>query len=628
MIQRAETQSGRETVQRSRSGMQPLVVVLLLALLGGGLWLVLRRQSLFGAEGQAAVRGATVQRGPLRISVIERGNLKAADSVSLKSEIEGSTTILKLVPEGTLVQEGELLCELDATPLVDRKFQQEISVRNAEAAHVKSKQNYNIQESQNESDIKKAEQKLFFAEMDLKKFREGERRAKEAEADEAIKLGEEEATRAVEKLDWSQKLMDKGFLTETELEADRLSRSRAEIQLEQAKRDKDLLVRFQLPRDEADLSSKLDEAHRELERVKLQAAARIVDYDADMRTNEAKLALERENLAKLEHQIAKSKLHAPRAGMVVYAVEEGGRYGSSQPIKEGTQVRERQDIITIPSASGMIAQVSLHESVLKQVEPGQAATIQVDALPGREFPGRVRFVSVMADQNSYWANPNLRLYRTEVAIEDVPVEDGALADGATRGTTVEMRPGMSCAIEILVEEIADTLFVPVQSIFRRGKTNLAFVERGGAAEEREVEVGRYNDRWVQVLAGLAEGEVVLLSPPPGFTREVEEPESGPNGLDGPSGATPAALLTSEKPSEKPSAERGGSEKRGERPGGREGESLDPARAAEYKKRFEGMSEEERAKAMESMRGRRGEASSETGGESGGAPRGSQAGKGG
>jgi len=606
--------------------MQPLVVVLLVTLLGGALWLALRRESLFGAEGETAVRGATVQRGPLRISVIERGNLKAADSVSLKSEIEGSTTILKLIPEGTLVQEGDLLCELDATPLVNKKFEQEISVRNAEAAYVKSKQNYKIQESQNESDIKKAEQQLFFAEMDLKKFQEGERRAEEAEADEAIKLGEEEATRAVEKLDWSQKLMEKGFLTETELEADRLSRSRADIQLEQAKRDKDLLVRFQLPRDEADLVSKLEEAHRELDRVKLQASARIVDYDADMRTNEAKLALERENLTKLETQIAKSKLIAPRAGMVVYAVEEGGRYGSSQPIKEGTQVRERQDIITIPSASGMIAQVSLHESVLKQVEPGQAATIKVDALPGREFPGRVRFVSVMADQNSYWANPNLRLYRTEVTIEDVPMEDGALTGGAAKEGAVEMRPGMSCAIEILVEEIADTVFVPVQSIFRRGKTNLAFVERAGASEEREVQIGRYNDRWVQVLSGLTEGEVVLLAPPPGFTREVEEPETEAPGADRPSGAVPAAFPASEKPTsersaDKPTAERGGErEKRGERPGGREGESVDPARAEEFRKRFEGMSEEERAKAMESLRGRRG--------EGGSAPRGSEAGKGG
>jgi RND family efflux transporter MFP subunit len=442
-----------------------------------------------------------------------------------------------------------------------------------------------------------------FAEMDLRKFQEGEKRAFEAEADEAIKLAEEEATRAVEKLEWSLKLNEKGFLTETELEADRLSRSRAEIQLEQTKRDKDLLIRFQLPRDEADLAAKLEEARRELERVKLQAAARIVDDEADMRTNEAKLSLERENLAKLETQIAKSKLHAPRSGMVVYAVEEGGmRYGGSQQIKEGTQVRERQDIITIPSEGGMIAQVSLHESVLKQVELGQSATIQVDALPGRQFHGRVRFVSVMADQNSFWANPNLRLYRTEVTIDDA---------------AAEMRPGMSCAIEILVEEIADTLFVPVQSVFRRGKTNLAFVERAGASEERVVEVGRYNDRWVQVLAGLAEGEVVALAPPAGFSREVEEETGDTLGADRPA-AVPAAVPVAQA-SEKPAPPGG------DGTGERRAEGVDSARAEEFRKRFEGMSEEERKKAMEAFRGRRG---GEGGREEGRAQRGTESGKGG
>ena len=601
----AKTPSRTRTVDTRRSGMQPLWVILLVTLLGAGFWLAASKKSWLGAMEKAPARGASVQRGPLKISVIERGNLKAADSVSLKSEIEGTTTILKLVPEGTLVEEGDLLCELDATQLVDRKFEQEISVRNAEAAHVKSRQNYEIQKSQNDSDVKKAEQQLFFAEMDLRKFQEGEKRAKEAEADEAIKLAEEEGTRASEKLEWSVKLNEKGFLTDTELEADRLSRSRAEIQLEQTKRDKDLLIRFQLPRDEADLSSKLDEAHRELERVKLQADARIVDYDADMRTNEAKLKLERENLAKLETQIAKSKLLAPRAGMVVYAVEEGGmRYGGSQQIKEGTQVRERQDIITIPSAGGMIAQVSLHESVLKQVENGQAAIIQVDALPGREFHGRVRFVSVMADQNSFWANPNLRLYRTEVTIED--------------GVS-EMRPGMSCAIEIIVEEIADTLYAPVQSVFRRGKTNLAFVERAGKTEERVVDVGRYNDRWVQVLAGLAKGEVVSLSPPAGFSREGEEPESAPPGAGRPDGVAPLAQLPAEK--SPPGGER---EQRGERPAVREAGSSDSARAEEYRKRFEGMSEEERAKAIEAFRGRRGQGGS----EEDRSQRGTEAGKGG
>ena len=546
------TRAHPRTLRRSGLQLVPLVFVAVLA--GAAvLWGVVRA-GWIGSEDESGVQGAPVQRGPLKITVVERGNLKAADSVSLKSEIEGMTTILFLVPEGTIVEEGTLLCELDATELIDKRFQQEISVRNAEAAYVKAKQTYEIQKSQNDSDIKKAEQELYFAEVDLEKFKEGERKAKEAEAEEAIKLAEEELTRAAETLDWSQKLYEKGFLKNTELEADRLSFSRAQINLEQAKRDKDLLVRFQLPRDESERNSILDESRRELERVNLQAQARIVDYEADMTTNEAKLSLEREKLSKLETQIRKAKLIAPRAGMVVYAQEEGGRWGNDQPIKEGTEVRERQEIITIPSAGGMIAQASLHESVLKQVEIGQPAIIKVDAIPGREIHGRVKFVAVLPDQNSWWANPNTRLYRTDIAIDD--------ASG-------EMRPGMSCAIEILVEEIPETLFVPVQAVFRRGTENVTFVRASGGLEERVVEIGGYNDRWVEIKKGLEQGEIVLLSPPEGFVptpapEEEEEEKAGPEGGvhpgGGPGARPPAAQAGG------PGGDAGGRERGRERAG--------------------------------------------------------------
>lgn len=603
------------TRERStRAGISAWPLLLGLALAGGVVWYGFGPGAWFGSQDEQVVEGATVQRGPLKISVVERGNLKAADSVGIKSELEGQATILFLAPEGTVVKEGDLVCELDATSQIDRRLQQQISERNADAALIKSQKNYEIQKSQNDSDVKSAEQQLFFADTDLRKFLEGERRAQEAQADEAIKLAEEEFTRATEKLGWSEKLFGKGFLTNTELEADKLSLSRAEIQLEQKKRDKDLLTRFQLPRDEAELTSKLDEGKRELERVKLQASARIIDYEADMKTKEAQLELEREKLLKLETQIKKAKMHAPRSGMVVYSQEEGGRYGSSQPIKEGTSVRERQEIVTIPSAAGMVAQVSLHESVLKMVQPGQACSVKVDALANREFGGRVRYVAVLPDQNSWFANPNTRLYRTEVAIED---------------GHPDMRPGMSCSIEILVENIVDTLYVPVQSVFRNGADNIAFVRAAGEVDMRVVEVGKYNDRWVQVLSGLTQGQTVLLSPPTGFSPApltdkasdlLNTPEAnaashaagvgagdGQRGVGGVGGA-PSASVEPGAPSNGgergAGGERGGAEDTRARMANMSEEERTKM-AEQWRARMANMTEEERAKAMEQFQGRRG-----------------------
>jgi len=540
-----------------RSGFQTVWLALAVAVIGVTSWLALKPGGWLRAPEVEPIAGAVVQRGPLRISVVERGNLEAADSISLKSEIEGTTTILWLIEEGVHVEEGDLLCELDVTPLIDRKFDREISVRDAEADFIKSKQAYEIQKSQNESDIAKAEQNLTFAREDLRKFREGERDSTLATGQEAITLADEQHARAKDQLKWSQELEAKGFLTSTELEADRIAANTTAIRLEQAKRDFVLLRDFQVPRDESELVAGLAEAERELERVKLQAAARLVDYEAAMETGEAKFKLEKDKLDDLVAQIDKAALHAPRAGMVVYAKQPGGRYGRDDPIAEGTQVRERQDLITIPSAKGMVAEVSLHESVLKQVEVGQTCIVRVDAVPGREFRGHVSFVALLPDQQSWWANPNQRLYRTDVAID---------------GASPEMRPGMSCSIEILVEDIDDAIFVPVQSVFRHEGGNLAFVSDSGRVEPRPVEVGRYNDRWVQVLSGLSVGEVVLLSPPAGFTlkpagedekSEIDAGSSAPGeGLRaGGEGGRPTAHAEEAGPSGGPPADqRGGGER--------------------------------------------------------------------
>jgi len=136
------------------------------------------------------IRGVAVRRGPLRISVVERGNLKAADSVVLKSEIEGRATILFLIDEGTYVEEGQKVCELDVTELIDRRFQREISERNAHASFVKSQQAYEIQKSQNESDIAKAEQNLEFAGSDLQQYVEATQPLEEKKAQEDLALAE------------------------------------------------------------------------------------------------------------------------------------------------------------------------------------------------------------------------------------------------------------------------------------------------------------------------------------------------------------------------------------------------------------------------------------------------------
>jgi HlyD family secretion protein len=476
-------------------------------LLAAVAWAVL---GLRGDGGEAGLVGAFVQRGGLRINVIERGSLKAADSVTLKCEIEGQTTVLWLIAEGAEVQPGDKLCELDTSQLVSRRVQQEIKVQNAEAWLVKARQNLAIQESQNESDIAQAVQDLEFAHLDLEKYEDGDMPQELQKLEETILLADEELSRAAQDLIWSEKLAERGFLEQTQLDADRLSKTRAEVTLNQARRARELFHDYEIPRRRKELNAAVTEKERELVRVKLQAEARLADFKADLASAEATSGLERDELAKIVGQIAKGTLRAPVAGMVVYAVEERGRYGGGDPMSEGASVRERQDIITIPSSKGFVAAVSLHETVLEKVRIGMACLVTVDALR-ESFPGTVAFKAMLPDQQSFWANPDMRLYRTEVKLQ---------------AQDPRIRPGMSCSIEILVDDLVDVLYVPLQAVFLDAGLPVCFVSSANVVTKRTVTVGQSNTKWVEIPSGLAEGEVVLLARPPGITLRPA-PERGP-----------------------------------------------------------------------------------------------------
>jgi multidrug resistance efflux pump len=80
-------------------------------------------------------------------------------------------------------------------------------------------------------------------------------------------------------------------------------------------------------------------------------------------------------------------LYAPDDGIIVYARAQGRR--SEEIIEEGTMVRERQELLSIPKRGGMMAEISLHESVLKKVAEGQECRVVVDALPGVTLKGQV-----------------------------------------------------------------------------------------------------------------------------------------------------------------------------------------------------------------------------------------------
>src|SRR5262245_38205797 len=72
------------------------------------------RADLSTVSGELTYR---VPRGDVLISFTERGNVKASKSVPIYSAVEGTSTIVSVVPEGTFAKAGDLLVELDSSEL-------------------------------------------------------------------------------------------------------------------------------------------------------------------------------------------------------------------------------------------------------------------------------------------------------------------------------------------------------------------------------------------------------------------------------------------------------------------------------------------------------------------------------
>ena len=341
-----------------------------------------------------------------------------------------------------------------------------------------------------------------------------------------ITMAEEELSQDETEYEWTVELAEEGFVTSAEEEQDRLSLQRSEIDLESRQTQRELFVNYEFPQELEDLVSDYQQAHRELDRTRRRAAAETAQAEAQLRSRKARYEMQEQRVEELEEQIEACVIPAEREGLVVYA--QPGRRGDDDLIEEGTEVRERQEILTIPDMNHMAVEVDVHEAEVNRLAVGQPALVRVDAYSDEVLRGEVERVALVPDSGHRWLNPDLRLFPTTVSID---------------GSYEWFRPGMTAEVEIIVNELEDVVYVPLQSVVSQGGQRYVYVADDGNATARRVETGDYNDSFIHIKEGLEEGEEVLLRPPrpdgaderEQLDEEEDDPMNGAPGAPGPGG---------------------------------------------------------------------------------------------
>jgi HlyD family secretion protein len=550
---------------------------------------------------------APVERGRLMISISESGAVKSRQQIIIKSEVEGRPTILYLIDEGTDVKKGDLLVELDASDLEESKISQQITVQNAEASLVSAETDLGVTKSQSDSDVASAELDYSFAQLDLEKYIEGEypNELKQAESD--IALAQEELEQAKNDCEGSRKLEAQGYITQNELKSDELALKRAEISLTRANNALRLLQEYTHKRKLAKLESDVEQMKAALERVKSKAAAEVVQAQANLRAKQSEYDRQKAKLEKTIDQIAKCRIVSPVDAMVVYSTTgKADRRGNTEPLAEGQEIRERQELIYLPTASAMSAEIKIQESSLRKVAVGMPVKITVDALPDKTFYGKVSKIGLLPDAQSMWMNPDLTVYSTEINLQ---------------GDMQGLRPGMTCRAEIIVDRYEDALYLPIQAVTRVDGKPTVYVQNGGGSEARAIETGLDNNRFIRVISGLDEGEMVSLAPPLQPSSLGAEGENSDDYEDIPedvrnaigtvkptANGGPRAGAASGESGQRPGFGTGD----GEGTGGRFGGNITDEQRRQMHERFANMTDEERAAMRERFGGGRG--GRRTGGE--------------
>jgi len=592
-----------------------------------------------GTKSIANLPTFSARRGPLDVTVMEGGSLKALESQEVKCEVRvgyQGTKILKIVPEGYFVTDDDVatnkvLCELDSSDLQNRLVQQEIQYQSALASLADAEQTYQIQLGQNDSDVKAAQQTARFARMDFEKYLgdnvaekiiaqigldklfatitsnniaaaaiaavpdtgglrkadpdkaspqplngvasaklvnalmtdtnptpaapiddpaasseaengkpmleipdiildfskyakldslgDGEAKQKLRQLDDALQTAQKDLGQASTTLDGTRRLYGKGFVAKTEITRDEISYDSAVLKVKSSETDRALFLSYEFPRTAEEDLSKFAEAVRLLDKANHAAISKLAQARARLNSARGQYQVQLRQKKDLEEQLDKCVLVAKKSGLVVYGGDENN-YGNQEPIREGATVRERQTIITIPDLRRMSVNVKIHESYIKKIKVGQKVRITVDAYPDQRLMGEVTVVGVLPDSQNRWLNPDLKVYLTTVTIA---------------GTNTWLKPGMSAKVEILVNHLDDVVYVPVQSIVAANGNQYCFVTDGfGKPARREVQIGEFNDEFIEVQKGLSQNDRVLLNPPdirdeskPSESKPAE-PESKPS----------------------------------------------------------------------------------------------------
>jgi RND family efflux transporter MFP subunit len=278
-----------------------------------------------------------------------------------------------------------------------------------------------------------------------------------------------------------------------------LSRALGQLEAQKAAQEKARLEYASLP----ELAEKGYVNRNELDAARLahqevQAATRSFEASVDAARANVERAVR--EVEQQDRKLTEGLVRAPRDGVVVYATT--GDAANPRKLTVGVTPFEGMELMYLPDPTSMRVDAEISEFDLAKVRVGSPVELRLDAYPDAVFRGEVSSVASLARQKiSKVSGQPIGVKIFDVSIKVLDQDE-------------RLKPGLTTTVEILVNDNAQVLFVPIAAVFIDELDQpVVYRKQGGRAEKQPVVLGGSTDRVAIIQSGVEEGDELLLAAP-------------------------------------------------------------------------------------------------------------------
>lgn len=202
------------------------------------------------------------------------------------------------------------------------------------------------------------------------------------------------------------------------------------------------------------------------------------------------------DVLRAERALAKMSVRAPSAGTISLLQHWGG--SGMTTYRAGDRAWPGAAIAELPDASTLRISARVDETERGRLAARQPVTVQLNAIPDRQFTGYIEQIGAIAslDFSSGW--PITRNFILEIVLDQ---------------TDARFKPGITGEVTVVVDRVPNALTIPAQALFQRSGQSVAYVWQGTHFEERAIEIGRRSGDKIMIAKGVNAGDQVALKDP-------------------------------------------------------------------------------------------------------------------